>query len=265
MGDKPEQWATEQDLALIGAVDAYLDEEADSSGPEAATLDTQGVTPAQGVQAGSVDPGGRAGHPDGYDRTTETPPRTAEAITAAAEAISRYDWDAGLSANGEVSRHQHQEATVALAAAYPILAAQITGKPTPTDNDQPATGHRTWEELRTSGLLWLLNRVCLHPRGYALALVRRDGQYTGWRLLGDGQEVWSFCDDEDDSYAAVEATLRQAAIDNHPAEQARRVERAAPAEPTTLGDIEVHSFGPAHDGLGEIISVTPVDPEGTTP
>jgi hypothetical protein len=53
---------------------------------------------------------------------------------------------------------------------------------------------RSWDELKDSGLLWLINRVVFHPRGFALALVRDgagDGGVVGWRLLGDGTEAWS--------------------------------------------------------------------------
>jgi hypothetical protein len=67
-------------------------------------------------------------------------------------------------------------------------------------------GVRPWDELKTSGLLWLINRVVFHPRGFAVALVRRAGVIVGWRLLGDGREVWEFTD-EDDLFAAAQATL----------------------------------------------------------
>ena len=60
-----------------------------------------------------------------------------------------------------------------------------------------------FEELRSTGLLWLINRVALHPRGYALALVYPDGaelpaiergdvEPVGWQLIGDGSECWMF-------------------------------------------------------------------------
>jgi hypothetical protein len=66
---------------------------------------------------------------------------------------------------------------------------------------------RPWEELRSTGLLWLINRVVFHPRGWALSFVRSSGEIAGWRLLGDGREVWRFNDGEDGSFAAVQATL----------------------------------------------------------
>lgn len=68
---------------------------------------------------------------------------------------------------------------------------------------------RPWEELRESGLLWLINRVAFHPRGYALALHIQDGKAVGWELLGDGGEPWQYADevDERDALARAEATL----------------------------------------------------------
>lgn len=58
---------------------------------------------------------------------------------------------------------------------------------------------RPFAELRDSGLLWLLNRVVFHPRGYALAFHYEGtfpnmGECTGWSLLGDGSEPWSMGD-----------------------------------------------------------------------
>lgn len=66
---------------------------------------------------------------------------------------------------------------------------------------------RPLEELSPSGLLWLINRTVFHPRGFALALVQRNGKVIGWNLLGDGSEVWRFETDEDVRFEAVEATL----------------------------------------------------------
>jgi hypothetical protein len=68
---------------------------------------------------------------------------------------------------------------------------------------------RPFSELRDSGLLWLINRVVFHPRGWALALSYRDGEPVGWKLLGDGNELWRFGDPEDENFAAAEATLRR--------------------------------------------------------
>lgn len=75
------------------------------------------------------------------------------------------------------------------------------------DDLDPARPPRPLTELRDSGLLWLINRVVFHPRGFVLALVMRDRQCVGWRLLGDGSEVWRFDGDEDEYFAAAMATL----------------------------------------------------------
>lgn len=74
-----------------------------------------------------------------------------------------------------------------------------------------------WEAFRKAGLLWLLNKVALHPRGFALAfhypedadpeaVKRHEVQPIGWSIKGDGYEVWSMKDD-DAQFEALEATL----------------------------------------------------------
>jgi hypothetical protein len=70
---------------------------------------------------------------------------------------------------------------------------------------------RPLSELRTSGLLWLINRAVFHPRGFALALhFNPDGEVTGWELLGDGHEVWVMAPPEDDNFQRAQATLHAA-------------------------------------------------------
>lgn len=74
--------------------------------------------------------------------------------------------------------------------------------------------------LRDSGILWLINAAALHPRGFALSLVIDDaGMITGWQLLGDGTEPWSFAPgpDIDERFAAVAATFAEAAAAARPA------------------------------------------------
>lgn len=74
---------------------------------------------------------------------------------------------------------------------------------------------RPFEDLRPTGLLWLINTTVFHPRGYALALhFDDDGQATGWSLLGDGTERWSFSENgwpegetPDDAFRAVKELL----------------------------------------------------------
>lgn len=67
---------------------------------------------------------------------------------------------------------------------------------------------RPFKDLRDSGLLWLINRSVLHPRGFAMALtIADDGEATGWSLLGDGREPWSYDIDEAKRFAQAEATF----------------------------------------------------------
>lgn len=85
---------------------------------------------------------------------------------------------------------------------------------------------RPFDELRPTGLLWLINTTVFHPRGYALALHFDDvGACTGWSLLGDGSEAWQFADQRvgeaqpgymtiDECFAAATATLTAAPIEN---------------------------------------------------
>lgn len=59
--------------------------------------------------------------------------------------------------------------------------------------DQPASAEFEIADLSTTGLLWLINRVVFHPRGFALALVAEaDGTVTRWQILGDGRSIWWF-------------------------------------------------------------------------
>lgn len=69
---------------------------------------------------------------------------------------------------------------------------------------------RPFDELRETGLLWLINRVVLHPRGYALAIhVDEAGAATGWSLLGDGTEPWSFSPAESERENALFVKLKE--------------------------------------------------------
>lgn len=71
------------------------------------------------------------------------------------------------------------------------------------------TDPRPFEDLASSGLLWLINASTFHPRGFALAITVRDGKAVGWSLQGDGRESWYFDGPRDDKFNAVEATFRQ--------------------------------------------------------
>lgn len=73
---------------------------------------------------------------------------------------------------------------------------------------------RSLDDLRTSGLLWLINRVVFHPRGFALGIVYVEGEAAGWSLQGDGCDPYRYADDipEPDLLAAAErefAALRE--------------------------------------------------------
>lgn len=68
------------------------------------------------------------------------------------------------------------------------------------------------QELRDKGLLWLVNRVAFHPRGFALALVcEEDGTVSGCQLLGDGSEPHYFTPEDDEvQFRKVQTTLAEA-------------------------------------------------------
>lgn len=68
------------------------------------------------------------------------------------------------------------------------------------------------KDLQETGLLWLINRVVFHPRGFALAMVySHDGEFMHWALQGDGSEPWTFADDESDLFRRAEAVFTAAA------------------------------------------------------
>jgi hypothetical protein len=89
-----------------------------------------------------------------------------------------------------------------------------------TDEASERQPPRPWTDLRDSGLLWLINRVVFHPRGWALFLVLEAGQIIGWRLRGDGAEVWRFDGPEDEHFARAQATLAGVAPSSRAAERA---------------------------------------------
>lgn len=68
-------------------------------------------------------------------------------------------------------------------------------------------------DLVEDGVLWLINRVVFHPRGFALAIDPTDRTYT---LCGDGTEPWRFDTiyPQDDQFAALEALLDRARLAN---------------------------------------------------
>lgn len=60
---------------------------------------------------------------------------------------------------------------------------------------------RPMSEFREAGLLWYINRVAFHPRGFALALDvdEATGDIKGWGIMGDGSEIWTFKEESDDA------------------------------------------------------------------
>lgn len=60
---------------------------------------------------------------------------------------------------------------------------------------------RTFEDFRAAGLLWLVNRHVFHPMGYALTfhIDTETKRVLGWSIQGDGREVWSFAEKDDDA------------------------------------------------------------------
>ncbi|MXM66764.1 hypothetical protein GR925_25865 [Streptomyces sp. HUCO-GS316] len=85
-------------------------------------------------------------------------------------------------------------------------AAPATGGPHP----DPDSAARSFAELIDSGLLWLINRTALHPRGLALALhLDEHGQAYGWSLIHTaGGEPWQYDPTTDhDGHARAEATI----------------------------------------------------------
>lgn len=69
---------------------------------------------------------------------------------------------------------------------------------------------RPWEELRDSGLLWLINATVFHPRGYALTMHFNDeGMATGWSIQGNGQEFWRFSAKADKAVQSLFEKVRE--------------------------------------------------------
>ena len=79
-------------------------------------------------------------------------------------------------------------------------------------NDEPKQTEATFrdfKQLSDSGMLWLINRVVFHPRGFSLTLHVDNGVALGWSIQGNGKEVWTFStEDDDESFASANATLQ---------------------------------------------------------
>lgn len=61
-----------------------------------------------------------------------------------------------------------------------------------------------WNDLRTTGLLWLINRVVFHPRGFCLGLYADNDEepfnIVGWQIKGNGSETFNFKPEDDDRH-----------------------------------------------------------------
>lgn len=112
---------------------------------------------------------------------------------------------------------RRQQLNQAGVAAIPTVTSSTPPPPPAPLNGYPPNSTergRPFSELYGSGLLWLINRVAFHPRGFRLALVANTetGEVTGWELQGDGSEPHWFPENLDRSrFAEAEATLRRAA------------------------------------------------------
>lgn len=77
--------------------------------------------------------------------------------------------------------------------------------PTPMTREQWDTAHQSQDfgdevDIRTDGILWMLNRTVFHPRGFALGI---NEDRTGLFLTGDGLEPWRY----DESMDTIENGL----------------------------------------------------------
>lgn len=74
---------------------------------------------------------------------------------------------------------------------------------------------RPFSEMNDSGILWLINRVVFHPRGFALALHTNDeGEVVGWSMIGDGSEPYAFTDKKDEEhFKNAKTTLKNLCLD----------------------------------------------------
>ena len=54
-------------------------------------------------------------------------------------------------------------------------------------------------ELINKGILWYINRVAFHPRGYALSLTKDNDSILGWNIIGDGTSIFAMSEEQDDN------------------------------------------------------------------
>ncbi len=85
----------------------------------------------------------------------------------------------------------------------------------PESHPAPERDAYTLGQMAETGLLWLVNRVVFHPRGFALALDYGDGEDEprGWSIVAAEDGLFSFGlpdQMEHDRKAAIERLLAEA-------------------------------------------------------
>lgn len=77
------------------------------------------------------------------------------------------------------------------------LEGELDGAEAEQETAEGAARHLNLREIQESGLLWAINRHCLHPRGLALGI---DPDSTGdIRIMVSGKGPFVFSNEEDDS------------------------------------------------------------------
>lgn len=67
-------------------------------------------------------------------------------------------------------------------------------------------------DIINDGVLWYINRLCFHPRGFALSY---DITEKTFALMGNGSEVWTFSSDvDDDKFIVINKLFAFAAEEN---------------------------------------------------
>lgn len=77
-------------------------------------------------------------------------------------------------------------------------------EPTADNGEQMRPVH-----IRESGLLWLINKSLMHPRGYALAY---DDDTQQFFVMGDGEEAWHFNTVNEDPAKGIDEDVMLAKI-----------------------------------------------------
>ncbi len=77
---------------------------------------------------------------------------------------------------------------------------------TPVERNRDGVLNRPVDIL-DDGILWAINRMLFHPRGFALAFDPSNGEFSLW---GNGNEPWRYGPDvvEDAKFRLFEAALR---------------------------------------------------------